>query len=149
MGQQIARTSRTPGKTQSLNVFRLPDLYLIDLPGYGFARVSKAERARFRRLVEQVVAERANVRGVVWLLDVRHPPSSDDLAMRELLARTGRPVFAVLTKADKLPQGRRLEARAQRAEELDLEPHELLLTSSETGLGLEQLAAAMRERADG
>jgi len=147
VGQKIARTSRTPGKTQSLNVFRLPDLYLVDLPGYGFARVSKADRGRFRRLVETVVGERDEVRAVVWLIDVRHPPSADDLAMRELLARSGRPVLAVLTKADKLPHGQRLRARDARAGELNLEPHELLLTSSETGLGLDELGAEIERQA--
>ena len=143
VGQKIARTSRTPGKTQSLNVFRLPTRYLIDLPGYGFARVSKTDRARFRQLVEQVVDRRREVQAVVWLIDIRHPPSQDDLAMRELLTRSGRPVFAVLTKADKLPHGQRLRARDERARELDLEPFELLVTSSETGMGLEELAGAI------
>ena len=143
VGQKVARTSGTPGKTQSLNVYRLPDFYLIDLPGYGFARAAKVDRTRFRLLVERVVGERNRLRGVVWLLDIRHPPSSDDLAMRELLTRTQHPVFAVLTKADKLPHGQRLQARRDRARELDLEPHELLLTSGVTSLGLDELRAAL------
>lgn len=149
MGQRIARTSGTPGKTQLMNVFRLPELYLLDLPGYGFARVSKAERARFRRLVEAVVQERGGVVGVVWLLDIRHPPSKDDLELGEVLTAAGRPVFAVLTKADKLPHGRRLRARRERARELGIEPHELLPTSGTTRLGIAELREALLAAAAG
>jgi GTP-binding protein len=147
VGQKIARTSRTPGKTQLLNVFRLPTLYLVDLPGYGFARASKTDRSRFRQMVETVIRRRERVRAVVWLIDVRHPPSTDDLAMRELLTESGCSVLAVLTKADKLPHGQRLRARAARAAELHLEAHELLLTSTETGLGLDELGHEIERQA--
>ena len=97
--KQLARVSATPGKTQLLNVFRLPPCYFLDLPGYGFAKTSKTAREGFRSLLEGVASRRPSLTGVVWLLDVRHPPSKDDLAIRELLAVSGRPVLAVLTKA--------------------------------------------------
>jgi GTP-binding protein len=71
----LARVSGTPGKTTLLNAFRLPDFYLIDLPGYGFARAGKQARASYRRLVERYLLERPSLAGGVWLLDVRHDPS--------------------------------------------------------------------------
>ncbi len=83
----LARISGTPGKTTLLNAFRLPGFYLIDLPGYGFARAGKAARAGYRRLVDRYLLERPTLAGVVWLLDVRHEPSKDDLDIQDLLAR--------------------------------------------------------------
>ena len=89
----LARVSGTPGKTTLLNAFRLPAFYLVDLPGYGFARAGKAARAGYRRLVDRYLLERPTLAGVVWLLDVRHDPSKDDREMQELLVRSGRPVL--------------------------------------------------------
>jgi len=140
VGQRVARTSRQPGKTQMMNVFRLPGWYLLDLPGYGFARVSKAERGRFRRLVDDVVGRRPRLSGVLWLLDVRHPPSADDLTMRSLLAEHGRPTIVALTKADKLSRSQQLTARRERARELEVPIDHLLLTSGARKLGIGELA---------
>lgn len=137
----LARVSAAPGKTELLNVFRLPTGYLLDLPGYGYAKRSQAARARFRKLLEGVVSRRPSLSGVVWLLDVRHTPSEEDLRIRELLARGERPVLAVLTKADKLSPSQRTRALQGRARELGMAEDELLLTSSQSGLGI----AALRE----
>src|SRR5512145_2693690 len=81
----LARVSATPGKTTLLNAFRLPAFYLVDLPGYGFARAGKAARAGYRRLVTRYLGERPSLAGVVWLLDIRHDPSKDDLEIQRLL----------------------------------------------------------------
>ncbi len=86
----LARVSGTPGKTTLLNAFRLPGFYLVDLPGYGFARAGKAARAGYRRLVERYLVERPTLAGVVWLLDSRHEPSREDHAMQDA-ARPERP----------------------------------------------------------
>ncbi len=137
--RNLARVSAAPGKTKLLNVFRLDACYFLDLPGYGFARSSKTERAGFRRLLEGVVRKRPSLTGVVWLLDIRHPPSADDLAIHDLLVDTERPVLAVLTKSDKLLRSRREAARRERAEALGVGPEELLLTSAETRLGIDEL----------
>ena len=137
--RSVARVSADPGKTTLMNVFRLPACYLLDLPGYGYARRSRTDRAGFRRLLEAVVRQRPTLTGIVWLLDVRHPPSREDLAIRDLLGRTGRPVLAVLTKADKLSRERRVTALADRAGELGLPADQLILTSGTTGLGIEDL----------
>ena len=147
--KQLARVSATPGKTQLLNVFRLPPCYFLDLPGYGFAKASKSAREGFRRLLEGVATQRPSLTGVVWLLDVRHPPSKDDLAIRELLAVSARPVLAVLTKADKLGRGAQKEAVAARAQELGMATDELILTSGTTGLGMTELGESILNAVSG
>ena len=139
----LARVSGTPGKTQLLNVFRLPTFYLIDLPGYGWAKTSQAARKGFRTLLRGYLTKRANLAGVVWLLDIRHPPSVEDYEVQELLVDTGRATLPVLTKADKLPHGQRLKAVRERARDLGVNPDDLLLTSSETGMGIRDLAESI------
>jgi GTP-binding protein len=145
----LARVSAAPGKTELLNVYRLPAGYFLDLPGYGFAQRSKAARAGFRQLLEAVVSRRASLTGVVWLLDARHPPSRDDLAIQELLVAAARPVLAVLTKADKLSAAERAKALRQRGRELGMPAGDLLLTSSTTGLGISDLRDSILEAVRG
>ena len=145
----VARVSASPGKTELLNVYRLPACYFLDLPGYGFAKRSKAARAGFRKLLEAVAAQRPTLTGVVWLLDVRHPPSEDDFMIRDLLVEAGRPVLAVLTKADKLSAAQRAKALRERAKELGMAADELLPTSSTTGLGISDLRDSILEKARG
>jgi GTP-binding protein len=141
--KQLARVSSTPGKTQLMNVFRLPGCYLLDLPGYGFARTSRTARAAYRALLSGVVSRRPSLTGVVWLLDARHPPSADDREIRLLLAESGRGVLPVLTKADKLTRNGQEQALRDRAGELGMAADELLLTSATTGLGMDELAEAI------
>ena len=139
----LARVSATPGKTQTMNVFRLPGFYLVDLPGYGFAKASKVNRAAYRKLVEGYLKGRDAIAGVVWLLDCRHDPSKDDLAFQELLAESGRPALAVLTKADKLGrQQQRTQVQAIAAA-LGLAPAEVQLVSSTDGSGIADLGASI------
>jgi GTP-binding protein len=139
----LARVSGTPGKTTLLNAFRLPGFYLIDLPGYGFARVGKAARAGYRRLVDRYLLERPTLAGVVWLLDVRHQPSRDDLAMQELLVQSGRPVLVALTKADKLTRSAQAGRTRALAAALGLQEDQVQLTSSTSRLGIPELAASI------
>src|SRR5256884_2648018 len=102
VGQRIAKTSGTPGKTRALNVFQIgASHYFLDLPGYGYARAGKEQRAGFRRLLRYAL-ERERLRGVVWLLDIRHPPSVDDRAMQDALAEGEKPVLAAPTKGAKV-----------------------------------------------
>lgn len=137
--KHLAHVSGTPGKTQLMNVFRLPPCYFLDLPGYGFAKTSKTARLAFRELLEGVAARRPSLTGVVWLLDARHAPSADDAEIQELLAETGRPVLTVLTKADKLSRTAQRLALGERARELGMAADELLLTSATTGEGIVNL----------
>ena len=139
----LARVSATPGKTQTMNVFRLPGFYLIDLPGYGFAKASKVNRAAYRRLVEGYLGKRATLAGVVWLLDSRHDPSNDDLAFQELLATSGRPALAVLTKADKLTRREQREQVGAISGALGLPEDQVQLVSSTDGTGIADLGASI------
>ena len=139
----LARVSATPGKTTLLNAFRLPRFYLVDLPGYGFARAGKAARAGDRRLVRRYLRERPTLAGVVWLLDVRHPPSPDDLDMQELLAESGRPVLVALTKADKLTRSAQAVRSRELAAALGVQEDQVQLTSSTSRLGVSELAASI------
>jgi len=138
-GRRLARTSATPGKTQHLNVFRFPGFYLIDLPGYGYARHSLVERRRLRALVRETVARRRTLAAVVWLLDIRHPVSRDDLEIRELLIEGRREVIVALTKADKLSRVRSLEAARGRARELAVNVDDVVITSATKKSGIEEL----------
>lgn len=139
----LARVSATPGKTTLLNAFRLPDFYLVDLPGYGFARAGKAARASYGTLVTRYLRERPSLAGVAWLLDARHDPSASDLEMQELLVESGRPVLAVLTKADKLGRSAQRERARAIARALALPDDQVQLTSSRSGEGMEDLGASI------
>jgi GTP-binding protein len=135
----LARISGTPGKTTLLNAFRLPGMYLVDLPGYGFARAGKSARAGYRRLVSGYLDRRPTLAGVVWLLDARRDPSKDDREIQDLLVRTGRPVLAVLTKADKLSRSAQATRTRQLAAALGLHQDQVQLTSSRSRLGIAEL----------
>jgi GTP-binding protein len=139
----LARVSGTPGKTTLLNAYRLPELYLVDLPGYGFARASKAARAGHRRLVTRYLRERATVVGVVWLLDIRHDPSKDDLEMQRLLVASGRPVLAAITKADKLGRAAGMLRARELGAALGLREDQVQLTSSKSRVGIPELGRSI------
>ncbi|HEY8106108.1 MAG TPA: ribosome biogenesis GTP-binding protein YihA/YsxC [Gemmatimonadales bacterium] len=139
----LARVSATPGKTTLLNAFRLPSFYLVDLPGYGFARAAKAARASYRTLVTRYLRERQALAGVAWLLDARHDPSDSDLEMQELLVDSGRPVLAVLTKADKLGRSAQRERARTIAQALALPEDQVQLTSARSGEGIADLGASI------
>jgi GTP-binding protein len=143
VGRSVARVSGSPGKTTLLNAYRLPTFYLVDLPGYGFARAGKAARAGYRSLVTRYLSRRPTLAGVVWLLDIRHPPSKDDREFQELLIESGRPVLAALTKADKLSRGQRAERVRALARELELPDDQMQPTSSHSGEGIAELAEAL------
>lgn len=145
----LARVSGSPGKTTLLNYYRLPRFYLVDLPGYGFAKAGKAARAGYRKLVTGYLRTRTSLAGVVWLLDIRHQPSADDIEMQRLLAESGRPVLAVFTKADKLTRSA-LPARAlELAEALGLQQDQVQLTSSRSRMGITELATSIAAAAEG
>jgi GTP-binding protein len=166
VGRRIAKISGTPGKTRALNVFLIPhlgsgesgvvrdgadgkvplptphSLYFLDLPGYGYARVGKAQRAAFRGLVKHTLG-RERLRGVVWLLDIRHPLSADDQAMQDALADEATHVLAALTKGDKLSSGKRSTRARELREELGLPEDQVVLTSATTGDGIADLKEAI------
>jgi len=136
----LARTSRTPGKTRMLNVFAWGEgCYLVDVPGYGWARASQGERAVWRRLVEGYVSARPLLHGVLWLLDLRRDPSPDDAAMGTMLAARSLPVLAVFTKADQVARQERRARQRGITTALGLEEDACVLTSARSGEGMEEL----------
>ena len=139
----LARVSGSPGKTTLLNFYRLPDAYLVDLPGYGFARASKSSRAGYRKLIDGYLRTREMLSGIVWLLDIRHDPSKEDREMQELLIQSGRPVLAVFTKADKLTRSALSTRQRELAQSLDMNSEQIAVTSSRSGLGIAELAESV------
>jgi GTP-binding protein len=139
----LARVSSAPGKTTLLNFYRLPGFYLVDLPGYGFAKTGKKNRAGYRKLIIGYLTGRQPLAGIVWLLDIRRDPSAEDQEMQELLIRSQRPVLAVFTKADKLTRSALGARTRELAQALKLLPEQVELTSSQTGLGIAELAATI------
>jgi GTP-binding protein len=142
VGRRIAKVSGTPGKTRALNVFEVDGQYFLDLPGYGYARAGKADRAAFRRLLAHAL-ERERLAGVVWLLDIRHAPSVDDRAMQDLLAAGRTDVLAAFTKSDKLPARQRAQREAELRAALELDADQVIVTSVQTGAGITELRQAI------
>lgn len=143
--RKLAGTSKDPGKTRSVNFYAVNDrLYLVDLPGYGFARVSEALRARWRETIERYILERENLAGVVQLVDSRRPPTASDTAMMELVRSAGRKSCIVLTKADKITRSERSSALscARRSNS----EAEIFFFSARTGEGREELWKWIEER---
>lgn len=113
--------------------------YLVDLPGYGFASASHAERAAFRKLLDAYVGSRERLAGVVWLLDIRRDLSPEDLAMADRFAAREVPVLAAITKADKLPRGQRARRVSSIMRTVKLPEDQCVVTSSLSGEGMEDL----------
>jgi len=173
--RKLARTSNTPGRTQTLNYYRIwPEgkprfgdadsapagadrfsltgtareaalragaFYLVDMPGYGFARVSESQRQKWGRLIENYLVKRGSLCGVVQVVDLRHPPSKDDVAMREWLRHNGRSGPCVATKADKVGRSQWPRHLKVIAQDLALVPvsEPLILFSAESGVGREEV----------
>jgi len=140
----LARISATPGKTREINFFRVNDAFhLVDLPGYGYARVSKAARHAWRPLIEGYLRTSGHLRGVVQLVDARHEPSADDLRMMDFLASLGVPTIVVATKVDKLSRTERDSTLTALATHLGIEEDQLIPFSARTGEGRDDLAQAV------
>ncbi len=116
--------------------------YALDLPGYGYARASKAERAGFRGLVTRTL-ERPRLAGVLWLLDIRREPSDDDRAMQELFAERETPVLAALTKSDAVARAARARRAAELRSALELEEDQMIVTSAREKEGIVELREAI------
>ncbi len=140
----FARVSRTPGRTQEINFFKVNgEFVFVDLPGYGYARVSKARRETWKPLIDAYLAHTQSLRGVVVLLDVRRDPSDDDLDMLEHLAELDIPALAVITKVDKLGTEARKTAIARILRATGLEADQVIPFSAHTGEGRHEIAEAI------
>ena len=143
----LARVSRTPGRTQLINYFALPDAgcFLVDLPGYGYAEVPEQVRAHWQALLGRYLLQREVLRGVVLLMDIRHPMKELDIRMLECCAERQLPAHVLLTKADKLSRSvAEKQLRALRSELLNWHaPFSVQLFSSLKRLGLPELVAQL------
>jgi len=137
----LARTSSKPGKTQTLNFYRINQrFYFVDLPGYGYAKVSKKQREAWGRMIEEYLLQRKMLKVVLLIIDFRHPPTKDDQLMYDWLTHYHLPVIIVGTKADKIPKGKWEKHRKILKETLQIKPEEtIILFSAETGFGKESL----------
>ena len=145
----FARVSRTPGRTRELNFFRVNDeMVLVDLPGYGYAKISKERKAEWRPLIEGYLQSSPQLRGVVQLLDIRRDPSEDDLDMLDFLAELGTPTVVVVTKTDKLSRAAAAARMRELAGALGLDEEQMIAFSAVTAAGRDELAAAIRSLVD-
>ncbi len=145
--RNLAKSSSTPGKTRTINYYLINEsFYLVDLPGYGFAKVARSEKDRWGRMIESYLQKRPQLRGVIQLVDIRHAPSEQDVLMKNWLQAMGIPLLIVATKADKISRGARAKNLAVVRKSMDLEQLPLYF-SSESGAGqqelLEEIAAAL------
>ena len=141
----LARTSSTPGRTRTINFYLLNETVLFaDLPGYGYAKVSRSLQEDWWALVEGYLTHRAPLRGVVHLVDARHPPTDRDQGLQDFLVAVGAPSVVVLTKADKVPRGQRRAVQSAAVRLLGLARPEMgLFFSAETGEGAPELWRAV------
>jgi len=142
----FARVSNTPGRTREIHFFNVNNTFILaDLPGYGYARISKDRKAEWRPLIEGYLAESPMICGVVQLLDVRHDPTDDDRVMLDFLSDLGVPTIVAATKVDKLRAaelGPRLTALAAA---IGVDTDQIVPFSATTGRGRDELAAALME----
>lgn len=145
--KKLAKTSSNPGKTQTLNVYLINDLfYFIDVPGYGFANVSKAIKETFGKMIENYVVERENLKRVFLLVDFRHKPTEDDILMYQFLKYYHLPVTVIATKADKVKNNDRAKNKRIILETFDFQDGDgLIITSSETKEGIGAVLTKMDE----
>lgn len=138
--KNLARTSGKPGKTQLLNFFNIDDkLRFVDVPGYGYARVSKKDREKWGKMIEEYLTTRDNLRAVVSLVDLRHEPSADDVQMYEFLKYYKIPVILVATKADKIPRGKWNKHESMIKKKLDFDRTDtFIIFSSVNKTGVEE-----------
>ena len=142
----LARTSATPGKTRLINVFLLnDDFHLVDLPGYGYAKVDKQEKARWGAMMQAYFEQAEELRHVLTLVDIRHEPTRDDIQMNSFLRQTGIPFTVVATKADKISRGARQKQIAPICRALMVQPWEVVCFSSEDGTGRDKLLEEMEK----
>ena len=147
--KNLARVSSSPGKTATINFFKLENLRFADLPGYGFAKVSKEEKLKWAKLMEAYFSSGRQIQLVMCLIDFRHKPSNDDLDMTDFLLANQIPFVVVLTKADKLKKKEREEMRMvienSLGEDFD---GEIIEFSAETGEGSDRIREIFEEISD-
>lgn len=142
----LARTSATPGKTRLINIFLLNDsIHLVDLPGYGFAKVDKKEKEHWGAMMDKYFRETEELKLTLHLVDIRHEPTQDDLQMNAFLRAMNLPFLVIATKADKISRGARMKYLAPICRSLQVQPWQVICVSSENGEGRDQILAALEK----
>ena len=138
MRKSLARVSSVPGKTVTVNFYGVGDVNFVDLPGYGYAKVSKSEKKRWSELMEAYFSSGRNIKLVVQLVDMRHPPTKDDIMMMEFLRESGYDFIVAMTKSDKLKKSEYAARLESVKKELDFVPVDRLIPfSSVSGEGMD------------
>ena len=144
--KSLARVSAVPGKTATINFYSLENLYFVDLPGYGYAKVAKSDQERWAGLIEGYLHDDRELALVFQLIDFRHPPTADDVMMVNFLIDSGIPFVVILTKADKLTKKQREERRASLLNELPCaEDITIIEFSAQTGEGRDEIRSIIEE----
>lgn len=147
--RNLARVSSVPGKTATINFYGLENIYFVDLPGYGYAKVAKSEKERWSGLIDGYLSSDRDIRIVFMLIDMRHAPTKDDLKMIDFLIDTEMPFILVLTKADKLKKMERIKRMEAFKNEIPcFEDMHVIPFSSMTFEGVEELRAIVEEVAE-
>jgi len=143
--KNLAKVGKTPGMTQYINFYNINDeWYLVDLPGYGYAKVSEKTRINWGKMMQTYFRQRENLKGVIQLVDIRHKPTVDDQLMVNMLLENNIPALLVATKADKISRGQRPKYLKQIAATLGIDDWKVIIPfSSEDGTGLEDLKEAI------
>ncbi|MBM7606928.1 GTP-binding protein [Lysinibacillus composti] len=146
--KSLARISSKPGKTQTLNFYKIEEqLFFVDVPGYGYAKVSKTEREAWGKMIERYITARKELRAVVLIVDLRHPPTNDDCMMYDFLKYYNIPAIVIATKADKIPKGKWDKHKKIVRETLNMDHNDpIIVFSSEKGLGFELAWAEIEQR---
>ena len=144
--KKLARVSKTPGRTREINFFRVNNQFvLVDLPGYGYARVSKEKKAEWRPMIQAYLRRTQLLRGIVLLLDIRREPSEDDRAMLDFLAEVEVPTIVALTKTDKLSKAASAVRAGEISQALALDADQVIPFSAVTGNGRVELLEAIAQ----
>ena len=148
--KSFARVSTKPGKTITINFYRVENVRLVDLPGYGYAKISADEKMRFAELMENYFTSKRNIKTVFSLIDMRHKPSADDIHMLKFLMEFGLKFNVVLTKSDKLNKSERLKMEKEFTDYLSFLPKEtqIIYFSSVTGEGADKVREIIKECSD-
>jgi len=138
--KKLCKTSATPGKTRLINVFLINDqFHLVDLPGYGFAKVDKKEKERWGAMMDHYFQDSTLLMHVLLLVDIRHDPTQDDVAMAQYFRQMDIPFTVVATKADKISRGARMKQLAPICRQMLVQPWDVIVSSSEDNTGRDKL----------
>lgn len=144
--KKLARTSSAPGKTQTINFYNVEEqLYLVDLPGYGYAKVSKSERDKWAQVIEDFLYNRDTLKQVVLLVDGRHEPSANDVMMMDWIKSFGYVPYVIATKMDKLNRSQHQKAISVIRKKLDVKSYHILPFSAVTKAGKDEIWAKFEE----